>query len=72
VKTAAIVSLVFVLAGEVLLRIFHVSLPALKIAGGIIRLLFAIGMVMGGGHGDQEESQRGTRSISQSTRWQYQ
>ena len=48
VKTAAIVSLVFVLAGEILLRIFHVSLPALKIAGGIILLLFALGMVMGG------------------------
>ncbi|MGH6919773.1 MAG: MarC family protein [Geminicoccaceae bacterium] len=54
VKTAAIVSLVFVLAGEILLGIFHVSLPALKIAGGIILLLFAIGMVMGGGHGDEE------------------
>jgi len=55
VTTAAIVSLVFVLSGEILLRIFHVSLPALKIAGGIILLLFAIGMVMGGGHGDEEE-----------------
>jgi multiple antibiotic resistance protein len=55
VTTAAIVTLVFVLAGEILLRIFHVSLPALKIAGGIILLLFAIGMIMGGGHGDEEE-----------------
>jgi multiple antibiotic resistance protein len=43
VKTAAIVSLVFVLAGEILLRIFHDSLPALKFAGGIILLLFASG-----------------------------
>ena len=55
VTTAAIVTLVFVLAGEMLLQIFHVSLPALKIAGGIILLLFAIGMIMGGGHGDEEE-----------------
>jgi multiple antibiotic resistance protein len=54
VTTAAIVSLVFVLAGEMLLRIFHVSLPALKIAGGIILLLFAIGMIMGGGHDDEK------------------
>jgi multiple antibiotic resistance protein len=54
VTTAAIVTLVFVLAGEMLLRIFHVSLPALKIAGGIILLLFAIGMIMGG-HGDEED-----------------
>ena len=59
VKTAAIVSLVFVLAGEILLGIFHVSLPALKIAGGIILLLFAIGMVMGGGHGDEKEKPKG-------------
>jgi multiple antibiotic resistance protein len=59
VRTAAIVSLVFVLAGEILLRIFHVSLPALKIAGGIILLLFAIGMVMGGGHGDDEGKSKG-------------
>jgi multiple antibiotic resistance protein len=54
VTTAAIVTLVFVLAGEMLLQIFHVSLPALKIAGGIILLLFAIGMIMGG-HGDEED-----------------
>jgi multiple antibiotic resistance protein len=54
VTTATIVTLVFVLAGEMLLRIFHVSLPALKIAGGIILLLFAIGMIMGG-HGDEED-----------------
>ena len=55
VITATIVSLVFVLAGETLLKIFHVSLPALKIAGGIILLLLAIGMVRDGGHGDAEE-----------------
>jgi multiple antibiotic resistance protein len=55
VTTATIISLVFVVAGELLLAVFHVSLPALKIAGGIILLLFAIGMIMGGGHGDEEE-----------------
>ncbi|HEX7073424.1 MAG TPA: MarC family protein [Hyphomicrobiaceae bacterium] len=47
VAVATIVTLLFVLAGEFLLQIFHITLPALKIAGGIILLLFAIHMVMG-------------------------
>jgi multiple antibiotic resistance protein len=51
---AAIVTLVFAVAGEVFLQIFHISLPALKIAGGIILLLFALGMAMGGGHDEEE------------------
>ena len=53
VMTAAIVALLFVVAGEYILKILHISLPALKIAGGIILMLFAIGMVMGGGHGGE-------------------
>lgn len=48
VFVATIVTLLFVVAGEFLLLVFHISLPALKIAGGIILLLFAIHMVMGG------------------------
>ena len=68
VTTAAIVTLVFVLAGEMLLQIFHVSLPALKIAGGIILLLFAIGMIMAAGMATRKRSQRLSRSISPSTR----
>jgi multiple antibiotic resistance protein len=55
VMVATIVALLFVVAGEVLLQLFHISLAALKIAGGIILLLFALGMVMGGGHGDGEK-----------------
>ena len=47
VTVAAIVCLVFVFAGQWLLGVFHVSLPALKIAGGLILLLFALDMVMG-------------------------
>ena len=47
VTVAAIVCLVFVFAGHWLLGVFHVSLPALKIAGGLIFLLFALDMVMG-------------------------
>ena len=47
VTTATIVALLFVLAGEVLLNAFHVSHPALKLAGGLILMLFALEMVMG-------------------------
>ncbi len=47
VTVALVVCLVFVFAGQWLLGVFHVSLPALKIAGGLILLLFALEMVMG-------------------------
>ncbi|MGD9274750.1 MAG: MarC family protein [Desulfobacterales bacterium] len=30
------------------MKAFHVSIPALKLAGGLIRLLYALSMVMGG------------------------
>jgi multiple antibiotic resistance protein len=59
VTIAAIVTLVFAVVGEVFLQIFHISLPALKIAGGIILLLFALGMAMGGGHDDEGEGEGG-------------
>jgi len=55
VMVATIVTLLFVVAGEFLLSVFHITLAALKIAGGIILMLFALGMVMGGGHGDEGE-----------------
>lgn len=58
VMVAAIVALLFVVAGEFILKILHISLPALKIAGGIILMLFAIGMVMGGGHGNENGAPR--------------
>ena len=48
VLVAAIVALVFVLFGEILLGIFHVSLPALKLAGGLILTIFALNMIFGG------------------------
>jgi multiple antibiotic resistance protein len=51
VVTATCVCLLFVVAGEFLLQVFHVSLPALKIAGGLILMLVAIGMVMGDSSG---------------------
>jgi multiple antibiotic resistance protein len=39
--------MVFALLGELILRVFSVSVPAFQIAGGIIVLLFSIQMVMG-------------------------
>jgi multiple antibiotic resistance protein len=54
VTTATIVALLFVVAGEFLLHVFHITLPALKIAGGIILLLFALGMVRDDGYGDDD------------------
>src|SRR5690349_17000393 len=47
VIAAGAVILLFVLAGEFLLQVFHITLPALKIAGGLILLLFALHMVLG-------------------------
>jgi multiple antibiotic resistance protein len=55
VTVATIVTLVFVVAGNFFLQVFHISLPALKIAGGIILLLVALDMVMGGSHEDESE-----------------
>jgi small neutral amino acid transporter SnatA (MarC family) len=47
VMVATIVIVIFVIFGEFILSIFHISLAALKLAGGLILLLFALGMVMG-------------------------
>lgn len=54
VFVATIVALLFVVAGEVILQALHISLAALKIAGGIILMLFALGMIMGDGHAKDE------------------
>lgn len=60
VVAAGVVILLFVLAGEFLLQVFHITLPALKIAGGLILLLFALHMVLGeekkGGESDAPPS----------------
>ncbi|MEX2297689.1 MAG: MarC family protein [Dongiaceae bacterium] len=53
VMVATIVALLFVVAGEFILEALHISLAALKIAGGVILMLFALGMIMGNGHGDE-------------------
>ena len=47
VLTATVVAILFVIAGEFLLDAFHISIPALKLAGGLILVLFALEMVIG-------------------------
>lgn len=58
VVASTAVCLLFVLAGGFLLTAFHVSIPALKIAGGLILMLYALGMVKG--EGSSEGDQAGT------------
>lgn len=53
--TAAIIMAVFAVFGQVILHVFHITLPALMIAGGAILFVFALGMILGGGdHGDTD------------------
>ena len=50
VLVSTAVCVVFVLLGEALLRVFHVSIPALLIAGGLILFVFALRLVPGEEH----------------------
>ncbi len=59
VLVATVVALLFVIAGNLILKFLHISLAALKIAGGIILLLFALGLVRGeeaGGVGERPKA----------------
>jgi multiple antibiotic resistance protein len=47
VLASAIICAVFAIAGGAILRMFHVSIPALLIAGGIILFVFALRLVLG-------------------------
>jgi multiple antibiotic resistance protein len=47
VLVALTVCIVFALLGEAILKVFHVSIPAFQIGGGIIVMLFSIEMAMG-------------------------
>jgi multiple antibiotic resistance protein len=53
VATAAIVCGVFALLGQALLGLFHVSIPAMLIAGGIILFIFALHLVLDDDHHDK-------------------
>jgi multiple antibiotic resistance protein len=55
VTVAAIVCLVFVLFGKAILGMFHISLPALMIAGGLILFVFALHLVLGEDQDKAEE-----------------
>jgi multiple antibiotic resistance protein len=52
VLTATVVCGVFALLGQALLGLFHVSIPAMLIAGGIILFVFALQLVLGEDHSD--------------------
>jgi multiple antibiotic resistance protein len=47
VLVASIVTFLFLSAGEAIIGAIHVGIPALKISGGIILLVFALGLVFG-------------------------
>ncbi len=49
VIVASVVTFLFLWAGGFIIAAIHVQIPALKIAGGIILLLFALGLVLGHG-----------------------
>jgi multiple antibiotic resistance protein len=62
VLTATIILFVFALLGQQIIKMFHVSVPALEIAGGIILFVFAINLVLGEKH-DDEGARKGDISI---------
>jgi multiple antibiotic resistance protein len=64
VIVASIVIVVFIVFGEFILRVFHISLAALKLAGGLILLLFALRMVMGEDKNSHEPEGPVTDSIA--------
>lgn len=55
VVTALVVAVGIVLIGVVLMQVLHFSIASLRIAGGIILLLLAVNMVIGGGHEASED-----------------
>jgi multiple antibiotic resistance protein len=52
VTTAAVICGIFALLGQALLSLFHVSIPAMLIAGGIILFIFALHLVLDDDHHD--------------------
>lgn len=56
VVTASVILFVFALLGQEIIKFFHVSVPALEIAGGIILFIFALSIVLGSGHDDHSQT----------------
>jgi multiple antibiotic resistance protein len=63
VVTQAIILFAFAFFGQRILGFFHVSIGALEIAGGLILLIFAIGLVLGEEHKEEEGKPAGDFSI---------
>ena len=56
VVTSSVILFVFAFLGQSIIKFFHVSVPALEIAGGIILFVFALGIVLGSAHDDHAEA----------------
>lgn len=41
------IALLFIFAGAATLKLLHISMPAMKVGGGLVLALYAIGMIMG-------------------------
>jgi multiple antibiotic resistance protein len=63
VAVQAVVMYAFAFFGQNILHFFHVSLGGLEIAGGLILLIFAIGLVLGEDHGHEEGAPKGDIAI---------
>ena len=57
VVVAFLVGLLFIVGGKFLMDLFHFSIAALRIAGGVILFIFALQMVLGDGGHSQEANE---------------
>lgn len=64
VTIQAVVLGIFVSLGPNILELFHVSIYALEVAGGLILLLFAIGLVLGEDHAQDENAPRPEKGMA--------
>jgi multiple antibiotic resistance protein len=64
VTIQAVVLGVFVARGPNILELFHVSIYALEVAGGIILFIFAVGLVLGEDHGHDENAPKTGKSMA--------
>jgi multiple antibiotic resistance protein len=64
VTIQAVVLGIFVAFGPKILAFFHVSIFALEVAGGLILLIFAIGLVLGEDHGHDETAPKPGKSMA--------
>jgi multiple antibiotic resistance protein len=64
VTIQAVVLGIFVARGPNILELFHVSIFALEVAGGLILLLFAIGLVLGEDHSTDIDAPKKDKSMA--------